>query len=58
MDFKGPVELDDDLKALIETREQARKNKNWTESDRLRDELLKRGIRLDDTPQGVRWKKL
>ena len=46
---------DAEIEALIEARTQARKEKNWAESDRIRDELKARGIVLEDTPQGVRW---
>ncbi|MGC8493957.1 MAG: cysteine synthase [Syntrophobacteraceae bacterium] len=40
---------------LIRQREVARKEKNWSESDRLRDELMKYGVRVVDTPVGSRW---
>lgn len=45
------------IQSLISLREDARKNKNWAEADRLRDELLKMGIEIMDSPQGVRWLK-
>ena len=48
-------ELDDDIEKLIEARTQARKDKNWAEADRIRDELKARGIVLEDTAQGVKW---
>ncbi|MGI6189009.1 MAG: cysteine--tRNA ligase [Clostridiales bacterium] len=48
-------ELDDEIKMLIEKRQQARKEKNWALADQIRDELKERGIILEDTPQGVRW---
>nr|MBO2495005.1 cysteine--tRNA ligase [Clostridia bacterium] len=47
-------ELDPEIKALIEKRQQARKEKNWALADQIRDELRSRGIILEDTPQGVR----
>jgi len=50
-------DLPEGARTLIEQREEARKNKNWAESDRLRDELQQLGIVIEDTPQGVRWKK-
>ncbi|MDR3570511.1 MAG: cysteine synthase [Syntrophobacteraceae bacterium] len=40
---------------LIRDREAARKDKNWSESDRLRNELLKCGVRVIDTSAGSRW---
>ena len=46
-----------EIEALIEQRQAARKAKNWAEADRIRDELKARGIVLEDTPQGVKWKK-
>ena len=42
---------------MIAARRQARKEKNWAEADRIRDELKAMGIVLEDTPQGVKWKK-
>jgi len=42
---------------LIQEREKARKEKNWKKADEIRDLLLKKGIQLDDTKDGVRWKK-
>ncbi|MBQ5904618.1 MAG: cysteine--tRNA ligase [Clostridia bacterium] len=47
--------LDDEIEALIEARNEARKSKNWAEADRIRDELKAQGIVLEDTPQGVKW---
>ena len=49
--------LDEDIEALIETRTAARKAKNWAEADRIRDELTAKGIVLEDTPQGVKWRR-
>lgn len=49
--------LEDEIEALIAKRQQARKDKNWSLSDKIRDDLKERGIILEDTPQGVRWKK-
>jgi len=46
-----------EVEALIEARQAARKAKNWAESDRIRDQLKAMGIVLEDTPQGVRWKR-
>ena len=49
--------LDADIEAIIEKRNQARKNKDYALSDKIRDELLAMGIVLEDTPQGVKWKR-
>ncbi|NUP97624.1 MAG: cysteine--tRNA ligase [Planctomycetaceae bacterium] len=46
-----------DIEALIEKRQAARKAKDFKESDRIRDELLAKGIVLEDTPKGVVWRK-
>lgn len=47
--------LDNDVEALIEARTNARKEKNWAEADRIRDQLKEMGIVLEDTAQGVKW---
>ena len=49
------IENDDEIEKLIAKRDEARKNKDWAESDRLRDELQAKGIVIEDTPQGTRW---
>jgi cysteinyl-tRNA synthetase len=43
---------------LIEERQQARKRKDFGRSDEIRDELKKRGILLEDTREGVKWKRI
>ena len=50
--------LEDEVEALIEQRQQARKNRDFALADKIRDDLKARGIILEDTPQGVRWKKV
>ncbi|SHI01529.1 cysteine--tRNA ligase [Clostridium grantii] len=47
-----------DIENLIEQRQVARKEKNWARADEIRDILKAEGIVLEDTPQGVRWKKI
>lgn len=49
--------LEADIEALVTKRQEARKARNWAEADRIRDELAAQGIVLEDTPQGVRWKR-
>jgi cysteinyl-tRNA synthetase len=56
-DAKSGDGLDSEVEALIEARQTARKEKNWGEADRIRDELSAMGIVLEDTPQGVKWKR-
>ena len=49
--------LDEKVEALIEEREAARKNKNFARSDEIRDSLKAEGIVLEDTKDGVRFKR-
>jgi cysteinyl-tRNA synthetase len=44
------------IQLLIELRQQARKNKNFAESDRIRDELARLGVTLEDRPDGTVWR--
>ena len=46
---------DEQVQRLIKKREEARKNRDWAQSDALRDELKQMGITVEDTPQGTRW---
>ena len=48
--------LDEEIEELIAQRTQARKDKNWALADKIRDDLKARGIVLEDTPDGVKWK--
>ena len=50
-------QLSDEEQTLVDARQQARADRNWVEADRIRDELLSRGIILEDTPQGTTWKR-
>jgi cysteinyl-tRNA synthetase len=45
-----------EIEALIAQRNSARQKKNWPEADRLRDELQRKGIAIEDTPAGTVWK--
>lgn len=49
--------LDDDIEALIEERQAARKAKNFARADEIRDTLAAQGIVLEDTREGVKWKR-
>jgi len=42
---------------MIKKRNDAKKNKNFQEADEIRDNLLKKGILLEDTPEGTIWRK-
>lgn len=50
--------LEEEIERLIEERQQARKDRNFALADKIRDDLKARNIVLEDTPQGVRWKKV
>ncbi len=54
---KEEESLDADVEAKIKAREDARKNRQWAEADRIRDELLAEGIILEDTAGGTKWKR-
>lgn len=49
--------LDSDIEALIEERQAARKAKNFARADEIRDQLSDMGIILEDTREGVKWKR-
>jgi cysteinyl-tRNA synthetase len=49
--------LDEEVEKLIAERTEARRTKNWQRADEIRDLLQEKGIILEDTPQGVRWKR-
>ena len=49
--------LDTEIEQLIEERQEARRNRNFAHSDKIRDVLAEKGIILEDTKDGVRWKR-
>lgn len=49
--------LDEEIEALIQKRNQARKERNFQLADQIRDQLKEMNILLEDTPQGTRWKR-
>ncbi|MEJ2151382.1 MAG: cysteine--tRNA ligase [Gemmatimonadota bacterium] len=51
-------DLDAEIAALIDEREQARKDRDWARADELRGRLAERGIVVEDTPGGPRWKRV
>ena len=51
-------DIDNEIETLIAERQAARSNKDWAEADRIRDKLSEMGIALEDTPQGVKWKRI
>ncbi len=54
---KDSKEPDADIDILIEERQLARTEKNWALADKIRDDLKSKGVILEDTPHGVRWKR-
>lgn len=51
------LSIDEEVEALIEKRQEARKNKDYKQADEIRNRLLSMGIVLEDTREGVKWKK-
>jgi cysteinyl-tRNA synthetase len=51
-------ELSPELQKLVDEREKARQIKNWARTDELREELKNKGIAVEDTPHGQRWKRI
>jgi cysteinyl-tRNA synthetase len=49
--------LDSEIQNLIDERQEARRRRDFNRGDELRDELASRGIILEDTKDGVRWKR-
>ncbi len=49
--------LDKEIEDLIEQRQQARKNKDFNQADQIRNLLLEKGIIIEDTREGIRWKR-
>ena len=50
--------LDEEIEAMIEERQQARKNKDFKKADEIRDALFEKGIQLKDTREGVKWSRV
>lgn len=55
---KAEEMLDQDIEQLIEERNQARKDKNFKRADEIREMLAEQGILLEDTREGVKWKRI
>lgn len=61
---RGPMkeekeeQLDQTIEELIDARQKARKEKNFAEADRIRDMLKAQGILLEDTKDGVKWRRI
>jgi cysteinyl-tRNA synthetase len=57
IELEGEDTLEREIEALIEERQQARKRRDFARADAIRDQLAAMGILLEDTPQGVRWRR-
>lgn len=49
--------LDEEVDTLIQQRKEARENRQFQKADEIRDQLTEKGIILEDTAQGTRWKR-
>ena len=58
MDFEQENKTSEEDLKLIKEREKLREEKKWVEADKIRDKLTERGILLDDTAKGTKWKKV
>ncbi|HSQ19678.1 MAG TPA: cysteine--tRNA ligase [Blastocatellia bacterium] len=56
-DDDQPVMLDPEVERLIDDRNLARRNRDFSKADQIRNDLAARGIILEDTPQGTKWKR-
>jgi cysteinyl-tRNA synthetase len=54
---RGEEPLPPDVAALVEDRRRARERRDWAEADRIRAEIQRRGLVIEDTPAGIRWKR-
>ena len=55
---EAAASADPEIDALVSARTQAKKDRNFVEADRIRDELKAKGIEIIDTPQGTKWRKV
>ena len=54
--LKKGVLSESQIEAAIGQRNDARKTKDWPEADRIRDQLNRLGVAIEDTPEGTIWK--
>ena len=58
IDFEADAEISSEQLELVERREKLRKEGKFSEADGIRERLRLEGIGLDDTPEGLKWKRL
>jgi cysteinyl-tRNA synthetase len=51
------VQGDEEIEALVARRNEARRNRDFATSDKIRDQLLDRGVLIEDTREGTRWRR-
>ena len=54
---EAEASADPEIDALVARRTAAKKERNFAEADRIRDELKAMGVEIIDTPQGMKWRK-
>ena len=52
------IDNEDEIKILIQERNNAKKSKDFIKADKIRDQLKAQGILLEDSPQGTTWRKI
>jgi len=52
------IKITQEIKKLAESRENARKEKNWEKADKIRKEIEKQGYKIEDAPEGPKIKKI
>lgn len=57
LELTSSEDIGDQQKQLVQQRESARRNSNWTDADSLRDKLLDQQIEINDTPAGPLWRR-
>ncbi|MFS8513517.1 MAG: cysteine--tRNA ligase, partial [Planifilum fulgidum] len=57
VETEAEEETDEQVEALIRRRQEARRRRDFAEADAIRDQLAAMGIIVEDTPQGVRWRR-
>jgi len=56
--LSGRPDIEEDIKSLLSERQQARENQDWELSDKLRQDMLKKGIEVKDARAGQIWRRV